>query len=137
MITLLTVQYCIAIKHNQSEKVLIIRAQINCFSTAGNHSWLCIQADLLHSPECYMGGRHLHWQGLLFCCFFISISPVFNGFPPEASCMSSQGSTCTAMRYWGNTVNCWCHAIKEVLFIFAVHNVQEMQYFRSNLQPLH
>lgn len=31
----------------------------------------------------------------------------------------------TAMRYWGNTVNCWCHAIKEVLFIFAVHNVQD------------
>lgn len=49
---------------------------------------------------------------------FLTLSPL------ELLVCPHKAALFTAMRYWGNTVNCWCHAIKEVLFIFAVHNVQ-------------
>lgn len=55
------------------------------------------------------------YQSLLF----LTVSPLKLLVCPHKAALF------TAMRYWGNTVNCWCHAIKEVLFIFAVHNVQD------------
>lgn len=107
------------------KRVVVIRAPINCLNNAANQSWLCIQADLLHSPEYYMGRRHLHWQGLpfflLFFLFFKSICPVsLTVFPLSfLYVLTRQRPTAlkpfkllfTAMRYWGS--------------IFAIHKVQE------------